>query len=118
MRLEDAVLFQSLYYKLISKMLAQRHAAAQATGPTITPPCRMATVLSCFPAITASCRAFTKTSVGYERRVLALLRADTLKSYAAVFETVARNGLPAGKMGDNVILTCGACRARTCWLAS
>eukprot|EP00198_Chlamydomonas_reinhardtii_P000184 XP_001689519.1 predicted protein [Chlamydomonas reinhardtii] len=69
---------------------------------------RMATVLSCFPAITASCRAFTKTSVGYERRVLALLRADTLKSYAAVFETVARNGLPAGKMGDNVILTCGS----------
>ena len=87
------------------------HLPTKATGPTVTTRCRMATLVSYFATIMSSCDGFTMGSMGSERRVLALLRADTLKVYAAVFDTVARGQL-SGSTAENAAMTCGTCRGQ------
>ncbi|KAG2438177.1 hypothetical protein HXX76_005783 [Chlamydomonas incerta] len=46
--------------------------------------------------VSASCDGMARTSAGHERRVLAMLRSDTLKSYAAMFDMMARGRLNLG----------------------
>eukprot|EP00198_Chlamydomonas_reinhardtii_P002238 XP_001691574.1 predicted protein [Chlamydomonas reinhardtii] len=58
--------------------------------------------------IVASSDALSHNSPGHERRVLALLRSDTFKSYSAVFDAVTRGRRLPRSQADTTVLACGS----------